>query len=63
VLASLETKQQCLVLGHAIPMPMVLRTRAYDEAFAAQMGGRAVARTKAELVAVGKRAKDELFGE
>ncbi|MFN8517034.1 MAG: ATP-binding protein [Chloroflexia bacterium] len=63
VLASLETKQQCLVLGHAIPMPMVLRTRAYDEAFAAQMGGRPVARTKADLVAAGQRAKDELFGE
>jgi DNA helicase HerA-like ATPase len=63
VLASLETKQQCLVLGHAIPMPMVLRTRAYDEAFAAQMSGRALARTKAELVAAGRRAKDELFGE
>jgi hypothetical protein len=42
---------------------MVLRTRAYDEAFAAQMSGRVLARTKAELVAVGKRAKDELFGE
>ena len=63
VLASLETKQQCLVLGHAIPMPMVLRTRPYDETFAAQMGGRAMPRTKAELVAAGRRAKDELFGE
>jgi DNA helicase HerA-like ATPase len=63
VLASLETKQQCLVLGHAIPMPMVLRTRAYDEAFAAQMGGRPVMKTKADLVAAGRRAKDELFGE
>ena len=63
VLASLETKQQCLVLGHAIPMPMVLRTRAYDESFAALMSGRALARTKAEVVAAGRRAKDELFGE
>ncbi len=63
VLASLETKQQCLVLGHAIPMPMVLRTRAYDETFAALMSGRVLARTKAELVAAGRRAKDELFGE
>lgn len=63
VLASLETKQQCLVLGHAIPMPMVLRTRAYDEAFAAQMSGRPLARTKSDLVAIGRRAKDELFGE
>jgi DNA helicase HerA-like ATPase len=37
VLASLETKQQCLIMGHAIPMPMVLRTRAYDQAFVQAM--------------------------
>lgn len=29
MLASLEPTQQCLVLGHAIPMPMILRTREY----------------------------------
>lgn len=29
MLASLEPSQQCLVVGHAIPMPMVLRTREY----------------------------------
>ncbi|NJK78831.1 MAG: DUF87 domain-containing protein [Chloroflexaceae bacterium] len=32
VLASLDSKQQALVLGHAVPMPVVVRTRAYDEA-------------------------------
>jgi uncharacterized protein len=32
VLASLDSKQQALVLGHAVPMPVVIRTRAYDEA-------------------------------
>jgi DNA helicase HerA-like ATPase len=37
VLASLETKQQCLIMGHAIPMPMVLRTRPYDQAFVQAM--------------------------
>ncbi|RIK45929.1 MAG: hypothetical protein DCC58_04935, partial [Chloroflexi bacterium] len=31
-LASLEPTQQCLVLGHAIPMPMILRTREYGPA-------------------------------
>jgi DNA helicase HerA-like ATPase len=30
MLASLEPTQQCLVVGHAIPMPMMLRTRTYD---------------------------------
>jgi DNA helicase HerA-like ATPase len=31
VLAGLETKQQALVLGHAAPMPVVVRTRTYDD--------------------------------
>jgi DNA helicase HerA-like ATPase len=29
MLASLEPSQQCIVMGHAIPMPMLLRTREY----------------------------------
>ena len=32
VLSSLDSRQQALVLGHAVPMPVVIRTRAYDEA-------------------------------
>ncbi len=31
VLASLETKQQALLFGHAVPMPVVIRTRNYDD--------------------------------
>jgi len=31
VLASLDTKQQLLILGHATPMPIVVQTRPYDE--------------------------------
>lgn len=33
VLAKLDSKQQALVLGHAIPMPVVIRTRPYDSEF------------------------------
>ena len=33
VLASLDTKQQALILGHAVPMPVVVKTRNYDEQF------------------------------
>jgi len=40
VLASLDTKKQALILGHAVPMPVVIRVREYDEAFFAAMGGR-----------------------
>ncbi|MHB1000390.1 MAG: helicase HerA domain-containing protein [Armatimonadota bacterium] len=31
VLASLDSKQQALILGHAVPMPVVIRTRTYDD--------------------------------
>lgn len=33
VLASLDSKQQALILGHAVPMPVVIKSRNYDEAF------------------------------
>ncbi len=39
VLASLDSKQQALILGHAVPMPIVVRTRSYDEAFYDAMRG------------------------
>ncbi|NDJ53692.1 MAG: ATP-binding protein [Chloroflexi bacterium] len=39
VLARLDTRQQAIVLGHAVPMPVVIKTRAYDEAFYMAMGG------------------------
>jgi DNA helicase HerA-like ATPase len=38
VLAKLDSKQQALVLGHAVPMPVVIRTRPYDSAFYAEVG-------------------------
>lgn len=33
VLASLDAKQQALLLGHAVPMPIVVRTRTFGEEF------------------------------
>lgn len=38
VLASLDSKQQALVLGHATPMPVVVKTRNYDDDFYQAMG-------------------------
>lgn len=38
VLAKLDSKQQALLLGHAIPMPVVIRTRPYDETFYIEIG-------------------------
>lgn len=37
VLASLDTKKQVLLLGHAAAMPVVIETRTYDEAFYSAM--------------------------
>jgi DNA helicase HerA-like ATPase len=33
ILASLDAKQQALLLGHAVPMPIVVKTRTYDQDF------------------------------
>jgi DNA helicase HerA-like ATPase len=38
VLSKLDSKQQALILGHAVPMPVVIRTRPYDETFYTQIG-------------------------
>ncbi len=51
VLASLDSKQQALILGHAVPMPVVVRTRDYDsEEFRASMGSFHKAHDKAASV-------------
>lgn len=33
VLARLDTKQQAIIMGHAVPMPVVIKPRTYDEDF------------------------------
>ncbi|MDX1977831.1 MAG: ATP-binding protein [Pseudanabaenaceae cyanobacterium bins.68] len=38
ILAKLDSKQQALVLGHAVPMPVVIQTRAYDQKFYREIG-------------------------
>ena len=40
VLARLDTREQALILGHAVPMPVVVQTRRYDTAFYKAMGAR-----------------------
>ena len=47
VLARLDTRQQALIMGHAVPMPVVIQTRTYDENFYAAMGFRDEAELKA----------------
>lgn len=38
ILASLDSKKQALLLGHALTMPVVIQTREYDEKFYKAMG-------------------------
>lgn len=38
VLARLDTKQQAIIMGHAVPMPVVVKTRAYDADFYRSIG-------------------------
>lgn len=39
VLARLDTKQQAIIMGHAVPMPVVIKTRAYDSDFYSSLSG------------------------
>lgn len=38
ILSSLDTKKQALLMGHAVPMPIVIKTREYDERFYKDLG-------------------------
>lgn len=38
VLAKLDSKQQALILGHAVPMPVVVKIRSYNQQFYAEIG-------------------------
>lgn len=39
-LESLDTRQEVLMMGHGVPMPITIRTRVYDEDFYRAMSGR-----------------------
>ncbi|MCZ6634261.1 MAG: ATP-binding protein [bacterium] len=59
VLASLDSKQQALMFGHAVPMPVVIKTRNYDEAFYRAMGDL----PEEEKVERGEEASAAVFGD
>lgn len=66
VLSTLDSRQQCLILGHAVPMPVVVRTRPYDEAFYQAMASGAP-RTQTGAIPTQPPPKqattDDLFGD
>lgn len=59
VLASLDSKQQALVFGHAVPMPVVIKTRNYDEAFYKAMGDL----SEEEKMEKAEKASAAIFGD
>lgn len=60
VLARLDTRQQAIVLGHAVPMPVVIKTRTYDEAFYAAMGAPLKGK---RLRTAAQKASKSLYGD
>jgi DNA helicase HerA-like ATPase len=61
VLAKLDSKQQALILGHAVPMPVVVRTRPYDQDFYREVGDTSWdERPDEELFAAAESAKADL---
>jgi DNA helicase HerA-like ATPase len=56
-LESLDTRQQILIMGHAVPMPIKVRTRSYDEQFYRSLG------SVSDRPLSAKEAADELFGD
>ncbi|MCG6135840.1 MAG: ATP-binding protein [Nostoc sp. LLA-1] len=61
VLSKLDSKQQALILGHAVPMPVVVKTRPYDATFYAEIGDPAwEEKPDAEVFAAAELAKADL---
>ncbi len=60
VLARLDTKQQAIIMGHAVPMPVVIKTRSYDEDFYSAImreGGMTVTAAKEKLGSGGREKR------
>jgi len=50
ILATLDTKKQVLLLGHAVAMPVVVQTRTYDETFYKAMSNQVTTKQIDELI-------------
>jgi len=60
VLARLDTRQQALILGHAVPMPVVVQARTYGEDLYAELTGAVDEGTRR---AKRERTRKTLYGE
>jgi len=50
VLSTLDTKKQVLLIGHALPMPMVIETRSYDQQFYQDMQSELIQKPANEII-------------
>lgn len=63
VLSQLDPKQQALILGYAVPMPVVVRTRPFDTDFYRAIAPDSIEpRDRALIQERAKQAQEELFG-
>ena len=62
VLSQLDPKQQALVLGYAVPMPVVVRTRPFDAEFYKEMSPHSAETTPEQRKERARKAKAEIFG-
>ncbi len=65
VLSQMDPKQQALILGYAVPMPVVVRTRPFDTEFYRQVSTAGSALDASDSTTVKDRAdkaQEELFG-
>lgn len=66
VLSQLDPKQQALILGYAVPMPVVVRTRPFDSDFYRAVATQAMTcerSSASDLQAKAEKAAEELFGK
>ncbi|MEO8285819.1 MAG: ATP-binding protein [Chloroflexota bacterium] len=68
LLTTLDSKQEVMLMGHAVPMEVVLRVRTFDQNFykALQTGGTKAARAVEENIVKADKAKvslEDLFGD
>ncbi|MBO8138049.1 MAG: ATP-binding protein [Desulfotomaculum sp.] len=59
ILYSLDSKQQALIMGHAVPMPVVIKTRNYDIQFYREIGETDYTENDKEF----KKMVDDMYGD
>lgn len=60
VLARLETKQQAIIMGHAVPMPVVMKPRTYDNDFYLSVTGQHQQQAQQDASALASKSKKRL---